>query len=113
VATVPQRGIGRVQLVELASWTHGWSAASVLTLRQMDALGGPQDPSGTGYDISIVSTQREAVMGRTPGATNRTPRELRAEADHLRERADHIEKTAALKKQLERAKSKRQSGAAR
>jgi len=51
-------------------------------------------------------------MGRTPGATNKTPRELRAEADRLRERADHIDKTAELKKQLERAKSKRKSGAA-
>jgi hypothetical protein len=68
--------------------------------------------SGTSYDIFIITTQKEAVMGRTPGATNKTPRELRAEADRLRERADHIDKTAELKKQLERAKSKRKSGAA-
>lgn len=46
-------------------------------------------------------------MARTPGAKNRTSRELRAEAKRLEERADHIDKTAALKKELEQAKSRR------
>jgi hypothetical protein len=48
-------------------------------------------------------------MGRTAGAKNRTPRELRAEARRLEEKADHIEKTAALKKELEKAKAKRRA----
>jgi hypothetical protein len=43
-------------------------------------------------------------MPRTPGAKNRTPRELRAEAKRLLEKADHLEKTAKLKKELEKAK---------
>ena len=61
------------------------------------------------YDIFIFSP-RKAAMGRTPGATNKTSRELRAEAKRLLERADHIEKTAALRKELERAKAKRKQG---
>lgn len=50
-------------------------------------------------------------MARTPGASNRTPRELRAEAKRLAEKADHIEKTAALKKELEKAKAQRKRSA--
>ena len=62
------------------------------------------------YDINIQIAKEEAAVGRTPGATNRTPRELRAEAKRLMEKADHIEKTADLKRELEKAKAKRRQG---
>jgi hypothetical protein len=49
-------------------------------------------------------------MARTLGAKNRSSRELRAEARRLIEKADHMDKTTALKKELEQAKSKRKGG---
>jgi hypothetical protein len=65
------------------------------------------------WSVKILLSFRteEAVVARTPGASNRTPRELRAEAKRLVEKADHIEKAAALQKELEKAKAKRKESA--
>lgn len=68
-------------------------------------------PSAWSVKILLSFRTEEAVVARTPGASNRTPRELRAEAKRLVEKADHIEKTAALQKELEKAKAKRKESA--
>jgi hypothetical protein len=61
--------------------------------------------------IDLLFPMEEALVARTPGASNRTPRELRAEAKRLTERADYIEKTKALKKELDGAKAQRKRSA--